>query len=213
MNELLARTSAFFLAPAAPAADAVEPQVATPRLDCVGVLAAADDLRAVAGAVAADLRRRARARTAVVCIAGAAAGPPAPALPAATALARRLGRRELPARAAGALAVVGLPEDARAAAQLAWRVIGAASAPVVVAAAGRDPELDPLLAQMDGLRVAAPASADRALAELALASLAALGPPAVAVAPPAGTLARRLAALGLVAASHDDVPATVATAA
>ncbi len=73
-----------------------------------------------------------------------------------------------------------------------WRA--AAVAPTVVAVPEREARLDAMLAQADLLLLAAPSGA---YADLALASLAALGPPATRLDPPTGWLARRVAALGL----------------
>lgn len=195
MNALLVRAGALFLAPApsvVPAAAATPPVA-----DLAGVLAAAPDLDAVAGGVAAALRRRAGARTAIVC----SPGPPRPgrpSTPAATALARRLAARELAAVAAGALCRIALPEDPEAGAREAWRVIAAAAgAPVVLALARRGDGFEALLAQADRLLLGARAGDDPAYTELALASLAGLGPPAALISVPHGFLARRAAALGV----------------
>lgn len=192
MNELIARAGALFVAPA-PAAAA--PRAATgPPADLVGVLAPAADLAAVAGAVAADLRRRHRARTALVCTPGDP-GPPRTATIAARSLAARLTERDLPASPIGGLVRVGLGEDPQ---RDAWRAItAAAGCPAVVAATSRTPALDALLAQADRLLLALPDAGDSTYAELALATLAAVGPPTARIDPPSGVLTRRLAALGL----------------
>jgi hypothetical protein len=187
----LARAGALFLSPRAAAPRAA----ALPRADLVGVLAAPRDLPAVAGAIAAELRQRQRGRAALVCRPGPLL--PAPAVPAAHALARRLSARDLPAVAAGALCQVTLGDGADAPRE-AWRAIAAAAGhPAVVAAPGRDAEWDALLAEADQLVLAPPPDAPAAYVEAARASLAALGPPVELVAPPAGVVARRAAALGL----------------
>ncbi len=191
MSELLSRAGALFVAPAAaPARTSV---VAPPPAGIAGVLASAEVLPAVAGGVAAALRSAHRARTALVLRPG---DPPAPqpAFPAARALARRLAARELPAEPAGALVRVALPADPDAGVREAWRAITAAgSVPTIIALAARSDGYDALLAQTDALYVAT--SAD--LTDLALASLAVLGPPASRLAPPTSFIARRCATLGL----------------
>jgi hypothetical protein len=202
---------------AAPARAAAPPAVAL-----AAVVAAPADVRAVAGGVAAALRRRAGARTAVVCLPGdersdrsnvrhrgvapaadAAYGPlpggqhaQPVAWPAARRLARRLAARDLGATATGALCHVALPGADEEAIRAAWRVVAAAGdAPVVVGVTTRSDDLDAFLAQADRLVLAT--AADAVYAELALDSLAHLGPPTDRVRPPAGFVARRAAALGL----------------
>jgi hypothetical protein len=216
---LLSRAGSFFVEPAAPSARAAA--APTPAVDLAVVVAAPSHARAAAGGVAAALRRAAGARTAVVCrnewpdspdirAAGdeasdrlkfrdtAAPAGGGLALPAAARLARRLAARGIAASAAGALCHVVLPPAPDAAVREAWRVMAAAAdAPVVVTVTTRTDELDAFLAQADRLYLAT--DAEDAYAELALASLAALGPPAVHLRPPTGLVARRAAALGLVA--------------
>ena len=172
------------------------PRVATgPPADLVGVLAPAADLAAVAGGVAADLRRRHRARTALVCT-------PGDARPAAPGDARRSRARRAAAGARPAGVAAGGARAASASARTRSARRGARSpppraCPAVVALTARTPALDALLAQADRLLLALAAGGDSAYAELALASLAALGPPTARIDPPSGFLARRLAALGL----------------
>jgi len=197
VNELLARARAVFLAP--PSITVVPPRraaVAPP--DLVAVLAAPRDLAAVAGGVAGGLRRRHRARAALVCAPGVAAATGGPATRAARTLCSRLAARELVASAAGPLCRVVLPDSPEEAVRDAWRAIAAAAGyPAVVALPAREAAHDALLVHADLLLLAAGADADATYAELALASLAALGPPAGLTRPPAGVLSRRLAALGL----------------
>lgn len=194
MNALLSRAGALFVAPATAATEAT-PAVAPSRAELVGVLAPAEVLMAVAGGVAGALRHARRARAALLLVSGDVPEP-GPSLPAARALARRLVARELAATAAGTVARVALPADAEAAARVAWQAVAAAAgAPAVIALAGRSDGYDALLAHADELVLAAPGD-DAALAELALASLSALGPAPRLVAPPAGVFGRRLAALG-----------------
>lgn len=188
MNEILARAGALFVAPPAAA-----PRTGVPPADLVGVLAPARELAAVAGGVAAELRHRHRARAALVCRPGAL--PAAPAGRAARVLARRLAERDLPVAAAGALchaAVADAPRDALRA------LMAVAPHPAVVALTARDPAWDAVLAEADALLLAPAAGSDPAYVELALTSLAALGPPVGLVAAPRGAIARRAAALGLV---------------
>lgn len=172
-----ARWAELFIAPAPVR------RASAPPPGLVGVLAAPVDLAAIAGGVAAGLRGHA----AVVC----SPQPPAPRLatPAARALARRLRGQDLEAVAAGTLCHADLGEDPL---RVMWRA--AAVAPTVVALPGRDVDADELLAQADLLLLAAPPGA---YADLALASLATLGPPVALIPAPTGLLARRAAALGL----------------
>jgi hypothetical protein len=196
----MSRLVDLFLEPAPPAA-APHPAPAAPRL--TGVLAPATDLAATAGAVAAAARRGARARTAVVLRPGATA--PQAATPAAAGLARRLAGRDVAATAAGTLCVVALPPDPAQATALVWRVAAAVDVPLVFALPGRVDGFDGLLAQMDRLVLAPPPGTADDLADLALMSLAALGPPAARITPPTGFLTTRAAALGLIALT--DAPA------
>jgi hypothetical protein len=183
VNELLARAEALFVAPAR--------AVLPPPPDLVGVIAGAADLQVAAGGVAADLRARHRARTALVCCHDSAHA--RPATHAARVLARRLGARDLHTAAAGALCHAAGPDprDHRRA------ITGAAGVPAVVALAGRDERLDELLCEADLLVLAVRPDAEPAYTELARASLAALGPPCELVHVPLGFAARRTAALGL----------------
>lgn len=186
MSEMLSRAGALFLAPAAASP---RPAAAPPRPPgVIGVLASPGDLLAVAGAVAADLRHAHRSRTALVLLLPADIGAARPSFRASRALARRLAGRDVDAQPAGATVRVGLDGEARA-----WRAISASAAPAVIGLSARSDPYDALLAQTDELLVAA----DPAIADLALASLAALGPPAALITPPAGVAARHLAALGL----------------
>ncbi len=201
MSELLTRAGALFVAPATAPARPVE---ARSPADIVAVLAPEDVLLAVAGGVAATLRHAHRART-VLLLVPAPLATRRPALPPAQALARRLAERDVPAAAAGATVRVGLPADG---VDEAWRAITAASgAPTVIALHERADAYDALLAGADQLLLAPPP--DAALTDLALASLATLGPPATLVAAPRGAVARRLAALGLarVPLAPTEVPA------
>lgn len=191
MNDLLARAGSVFLAPAAPA-----PRVAAPAPGIVAVLAGGRDLPVVAAGAAAALRRRHRARAALVLAPGPA---PArrPANRAAADLAQRLAARDLDAVAAGRACTVALSVEPDALVRDAWRAIGAAAgSPVVVAVAERSEAVDALLREADLIVVGVPAGADPAYVELALQTLAPLS--AVArMELPRGAVARRLAAAGL----------------
>jgi hypothetical protein len=190
----LGRLAGLFLAPAQ-RAPAPAPVVA--RL--TAVLAPAPDLAPTAGAVAATLRRAAASRTALVLVLAAAPPPPRVATPAAAGLARRLAARDLRATAAGVLCQVELSPDPATAARDVWRIAGAADVPMVLALPARLDGFDDLLSRFDRLVLALPPGTDDALADLALASLAGLGPPATRTEPPAGLLTRRVATLGLAA--------------
>jgi hypothetical protein len=190
VNELLARAGAWFVAPAAAPARLV----AAPAADLVAVVAPAPDLDVVAGGLAAELRRRQRARVALVCSPTPVTS--RPAVPAARALARRLAARDLAAAPAGVLCRVALPGGEEGVRE-AWRAVtAAAGVPAVIALPARDDVWDALLADADQRFLAAARDADEAYVEVALASLCRLGP-ASRVEPPVGFAARRAAALGL----------------
>jgi hypothetical protein len=198
MNEMLARAGAFFLAPATVATPVPVPAPA-PTPSRAAVLAAGPELLPAAGAVAGALRSRNRASAAVVCV-------PTPrrsgafALPAATAVARRLGRRDLECTAIGSLCLVHLPEDPAAFAVHAWRVLAAADVPAVLAIPRREAVHDELLSSVDLIAIGVAPDADPVLADVAVASLERLGPPVARVALPRGVFARRAAASGLLRA-------------
>lgn len=194
MSELLARATSVFLAPAPATREA--PAAPAPPPSLVGLCVAAADAAVVAGGVAADLRRRHRARVAVICAPGSA--PAGPATRAARGLVRRFSEHELEAVAAGPTCRLTLPDDHEATPRVVWRAVAiAAGAPVVVVPPVRDAGFDALLAQADALLAAVPVDVSSVYAELTLASLAALGPPAALVRVPTGFVARRRAALGL----------------
>jgi hypothetical protein len=173
-----------------------------PRTAAVGVLAAGAQLLVAAGEEAARLRRESRSGAVLVCVWRPGAerpfGAPVPALPWSTRAAARLGRRGIEARAAGAVAVVALPDDVMQAVASARRAMAAFEGPAVVAASRRDPGLDTLLASLDRLVLAPADDAGELLARLAHEDLARLGPPVEVRTIPAGALRRRLAQLGLV---------------
>jgi hypothetical protein len=141
----------------------------------------------VAAACAGELRARAGAAAALVCLWRPGLGPPADELehrsgppagattPAARRLADTLDAEGLRATACGRLAWLALPDDAAEAAPVLRQglpVAEAAGVPVVIAVAGPRPAtLEPLLAIAElGLAVL-PAEADEALRELTLTGL------------------------------------------
>ena len=205
----LDRIAGLFLVPASadpPDTEVLSPApAATAAAGFVAVIAAHDHLAASAGAVAAALRRQRGARSAIVCRPG---HEPArsPATHAASVLARRLAARDLLAAAAGRLCQLTLPEDPGEAATALRHALGATDAPVVLALPGRLEGYDGLLVQADRLVLAAPAATDPAITELALASLAALGPETTRITPPPTALARRAAALGVTSIALDELP-------
>lgn len=194
----MSRLLDFFVAAAAEPAPVFAPPRA--RAGTVAVLAPAGVLAVAAGAAAAELRRADGAPVALVCLWGAAAAG-APARPAAGRLAADLCRRELPARAVGALCVVALPADAEAATATARRAALAAAVPAVLAVARRDGGWDPLLRGVDELRLAIAPGMDPLLCELAAASLRRLGPPVRALELPHAVPARLAARLGFAPAA------------
>jgi hypothetical protein len=206
MSGTLAKLAGFFVAPApAEAVPAFAPPSA--RQPTSGVLAPEDDLLVAAGAAAGALRRAAGASCALVCVwrghGERPLGSPAPAAPAAARLAGKLARRDLVARASGAVCVVELPADAADAAAAARAAMAAADVPAVVAVARRERELDRLLASLDRIVLALP-EGDPPLEELAMADVAELGLPAERYAPPSAFVARQAARLGFGASGAAD---------
>ena len=170
----------------------------------VGVLAHPRDLPAAAAAAGLALARGGSA--AVVCLRtpaaasapGPAPGPRAPARATAARLAASLRARGLDAEARGRLALVALPHDPAECASAAARALAAAGpAPTVLAVAGRDEDVDVLLAACDAVLVALPPSADPTLASLALASAHELARSAAAVQLALDPIARALAVAGV----------------
>jgi hypothetical protein len=170
----------------------------------VAVLAPPRHLRALGGATALLLARRARAQAALVVLwagdGAMRAGPAAPARPAARRLAASLTGRGLDAGATGALVVVALPADPVEAAVHAARALAAAQgAPTVLALAGRHRSLDALLGDQDRVIVATPPGAERPLRDLAVAGVTRVGREARACEADPPPVARALAAAGLAA--------------
>jgi hypothetical protein len=151
------------------------------------------------------------APAAVVPLAPAASAPPAPAAPALVApgpraparaaaarLAASLRARGLAAEARGRLTLVALPHDPAECASAAARALAASgSAPTVLAVAGRDEDVDVLLAARGAVLVALPPSTDPTLASLALASAHELARSAAAVHLALDPVARALALAGV----------------
>ena len=119
----------------------------------------------------------------------------APARTAAARLAASLRARGLEASARGRLALVHLPDEGRTEA-VTHALAAAGGLPTVLAFAGRDEEVDALLAARDAILVALPSSAEPAMAQLALAGAAALAPAAAAVTLALDPVQRALALAG-----------------
>lgn len=161
-----------------------------------GAIVLAGDASAipVAAACAGELRVRAGASAALLCVwrpsAGAPPGddmdlsggepdggepPPTPAgatTPAARRLAARLSAHELAATACGRLAWLQLDADPADAAANARRALVLADAPVVIAlAAPRDAAFEPLFGELELAVAVLPADAEPALRDLVLATL------------------------------------------
>jgi hypothetical protein len=166
--------------PGSPPASSAAPVVAGAAL-----LGASGVVVPVAAACAGELRARARATAALLCIwrpAAPAAEPEAPVpaaqspagatTPGARRLAARLGAHGLPATACGRLAWLALDHEPAAAAGQMERCLIAAGVPVVLAVAGaRPPAFERLLADLDLAIAVLPADIDPALRELAVATL------------------------------------------
>jgi hypothetical protein len=166
-----------------------------PATPAIGVLAPARDLPAAAAAIGLAVGRCAPA--VLVCLSAPVFAPAlrAPARTAAARLAASLRARDLEASARGRLAFVHLPDRGRTDA-VARALAAADGLPTVLAVAGRDEEVDPLLAARDAILVALPPSAEPALATLALAGAAALAPAAAAVTLTLDPVQRALALAG-----------------
>jgi hypothetical protein len=194
MEALWERLRALFLVPAA-----ARPAAAAPAPPSVGLLCRPGDALGTGAALALSLARAARLGPPVLCLWRAE-----PARPAWTAPVAPEARRGVAATSAHGLDVEGggrlvrvtLPQDSRDAAVAAHRAAVVAAGPVVHAIAGaRDEAVDGLLAVQDGLVLVAHGG-DDPVAELAQASLAALGPPVCSCHPVRGP-ARTLAAAGI----------------
>jgi hypothetical protein len=195
MTSLLARAAAAFVEPA-PAA-VVPAAGALPRAARALVLGRPADALPLAAGLAGELRARERAAAALlVCW---PCEPPHPVLAARPAqrLAARLDSRGLEAVARGRLAWLALSGPSGGAAAATVRAEAATDGPTVVAVTGpRCDALDALLDECDLVMVALRPDADPALAELALAGLAATRAPVIVWPPLSGASTRLLALAG-----------------
>jgi hypothetical protein len=193
MEALWERLRALFLVPA------TRPAAAVPAPPSVGLLCRPGDALATGAALALSLARVAGLGPPLLCLWRAEPARPAwtaPVGPEARRVVAATSAHGLDAEGGGRLVRLSLPEDSRDAAVAAHRAAVVAPGPVVHALAGaRDEAVDGLLAVQDGLVLVAPAG-DDPVAELAQASLAALGPPVCSCRPVRGP-ARALAAAGV----------------
>jgi len=205
VSGLLGRVGAFFFEAAE--SPARPPRAPAPEADVApihaAVLGAPASVLPVAAACAGELRARAKAAAALICIwrpagvmapatspesepeAPAAQSPAGATTPGARRLAARLVARDLTATACGRLAWLALDCDPAAAAGQFRRCMAAAGAPLVLAVAGPRPKpFEPLLADLDLCIAVLPAEIDPALRELAVASLPAREHAVVSPLPP-----------------------------
>jgi hypothetical protein len=162
----------------------------------IGVLAPTRELPAAAAGVGLAIAGSAPA--VLVCLAAPVVAPAfrAPPRAACARLAASLRTRGLEASARGRLALVQLPDEGRTDA-VARALAAAGPLPTVLAVAGRDEEVDALLAVRDAILVALPSSAEPAMAQLALAGATALVPAATALTLALDPLQRALALAGV----------------
>lgn len=195
MTGLLARAAATFVEPAG--AGAVPVVTALPRSARTLVLGRPAEALPFAAALAGELRVRERAGAALLVGWPCEPPRPAPAARPARQLAVRLESRGLEAVARGRVAWLALSGPSVGAAAAALRAEAVTAGPTVMAVAGpRCEALDALLDESDLVVVVLPLDADPALAELAIASLAACRAPVIACPPLSGTTARLLALAG-----------------
>jgi hypothetical protein len=203
VSGLLGRAAAiFFEAAEAPAREAAAPPSAAGAVAAdAAVVGPAAAVVPVAAACAGELRARARAAAALICI-WRPAGAPTPAVapdpeepaarspagattPGAKRLAARPAAHDLAATACGRLAWLALDAVPAVAAGQFHRCRSIAGVPIVLAVAGPRPaELEPLLAELDLCVAVLPADVDPALRALALARLPARSHATVAPLPP-----------------------------
>ena len=198
MSGRLERAVAFFVAP--PSAVAPTEASSLPPAVRAAVLGSADEVLALAAAVALTLRAADRSPAALVAV-WPGGGTPAGgfATRAGARLAERLEARGLSAVARGRLAWLPLPDEPCEAADAVRRASAVVDGPLVTAlAAARPPDLETLTAEHDLAIVAADPSTP--LARAALASLAAHGIQATAHPPLRRGLGRTLAVAGIAAA-------------
>jgi hypothetical protein len=189
MSAFIRRLGAFLLEPADPAPP---PRPAAPPSSPpagplrAAVLGAAGHVPPVAAACAGELRARAGAGTALVClwrpgesVPGDDEDPASPAgatTPGARRVAAALDAEGLRATACGRLAWLALPDDPADAAPTLRRGLALATVPVVIAVAGPRPAaFEPILATADLSLAVLPADATESLRGLALASLPGTG--------------------------------------
>jgi len=205
MSGLRSRVGGLFLAPAEPAAPALEPvrrtAVAGPA-PAVAVLGGGADVSPVAALLAAELRQRCRAE----CVLagewrpdGVGGQTPGPAGRAAKALALRLGGRDLDAAAAGRAVRLALPADPEAAVAAWGRALAAAGGcPAVLGVAGPRPAaFAALLDDVELVALVIGAAACGELAGLAVGGLAGCRAPVVTVRPVPAGIARLAGASSL----------------
>ena len=162
----------------------------------IGVLAPVRELPAAAAGVGLAIGGSSPA--VLVCLAAPVFAPGfrAPPRAAAARLAASLRARGLEASARGRLTIVHLPEEGRT--DAVTRALAAAGPlPTVLAVAGRDEQVDALLAARDAILVALPSSAEPAMAQLALAGAATLVPAAAALTLTLDPVQRALALAGV----------------
>jgi len=189
MTTIIRRLGAFLLEPADPVS--APPPAAPPSSPPVrplraAVLGNAAHVPPVAAACAGELRARAGAGSALVCLwrpgrsaLGDDEDPTSPAgatTPAARRVAAALDAEGLRATACGRLAWLALPDDPADAAPMLRRGLALAAVPVVIAVAGPRPAaFEPILATADLALAVLPPDASEALRALALASLPGVG--------------------------------------
>lgn len=160
------------------------------------VIGGGSDALVLGAALAGELRRRERARAALLLVWDPDGGKatPLPACPAARRLAAVLGD-DADVAARGQLAELRLPVEASAAAEAAQRLTRRVDVPTVLVLCGpRSPNFDALLTERDLLVVLQPDGLPASLAGLAADELRALNR-RVLVEGPIGGVGRRLAAL------------------
>jgi hypothetical protein len=187
VNDALARVRDVFLEPAGVRAQGGK---AAPA-DLPESVAVLGPPRAAAACAALFVLRTARstaARCALVATWGGPAGADRhlPSLLAVSRVAAALRARALPATAAGRLVRMELAAEADEAADALRRAAAVVRGPVGLAISRpRSAGVDQVLAEQQALVVVRPRGADPAIADLAAAGLALLGPPVSACLPPA----------------------------
>jgi len=189
MTAFIRRLGAFLLEPADPVPSpppSAPPSSPPARPLRAAVLGSSAHVPPIAAACAGELRARAGAGSALVCLwrPGATApgddeDPASPAgatTPGARRVAAALDAEGLRATACGRLAWLALPDDPADAAPTLRRGLALATVPVVIAVAGPRPAaIEPVLATADLALAVLPADASEPLRALALASLPGTG--------------------------------------